>query len=272
LWKQFCRDRQGAKKQASSLLLRVVTDLRHARNAYEKLLSLDPDLCYGRTLAGNACLHFSDVLEEEALFLCVQAKLTTIACRAKRINTWGSGKTWLSTQQEVCKQSLRASRKLNRAGKSYRELLTFHPRATIGRFFYAIHPRHLPKVLDEVITEVGAVRDRVPLAYNKKRAGVDHNLAILVRLQFFIEEFAERLDGYLPQVAAKRLSESDLADLLEAGESASGVHEDLAITNPESIGRALERFRAHKGNARLCQALRANAHKVCDNLKFRLSH
>jgi hypothetical protein len=272
LWKQFCCDRQGAKKQASSLLLKVVVDLRRARRAYKKLLSVDPDPCSGRILAGNARLHFSDILEEEARFLCVQSKLITIACRAKRRNTCESGKTWISTQGEICKESLRASRKLDRAGESYRELLTFHPRATIGRVFYVIHPHHFPEILDEVMTEVGAVRDRVPLAFKKKRAGAKHNLTILVRLQFFIEEFARRLDGYLPQVAATSLSESDLADLLEAGKSASGLRQKLTMTNPESIGRALERFRAHQGNARLCQALRADAHQVFDNLSLQSSH
>jgi len=48
---------------------------------------------------------------------------------------------------------------------------------------------------------------RVDTAFNTKRFGIAANLAILVRLQHFVEEFQFRSESYMPETAARQASD-----------------------------------------------------------------
>jgi len=120
------------------------------------------------------------------------------------------------------------------------------------------------------MADLRGVLSRVNSAFYKKRMGTRANWGILVGLQDFVEEFGQRWIAYLPPNAAKRLNEKDVAALLEAGKNAWGMREDLTFTDPESIGRTLERFRQHSGNSRTCLTLRNRAREICDGLRLRL--
>ncbi len=109
---------------------------------------------------------------------------------------------------------------------------------------------------------------RVDPAFNKKRLG-KMDLAILVRLQSLVEIFGLRWMSCLSQNTTRVLRESDIGDLLEAGTYALGMPDCSALTDAESIGRALERFRQRKSNSRTCLLLRRNAEEICDGFRLR---
>jgi hypothetical protein len=73
----------------------------------------------------------------------------------------------------------------------------------------------------------------------------------------------------LSQNTTRVLRESDIGDLLEAGTYALGMPDCSALTDAESIGRALERFRQRKSNSRTCLLLRRNAEEICDGFRLR---
>jgi hypothetical protein len=268
LWQAFCRDRRRAKQQANRLLRKVAVDLRRAAKACRLSSASAPEVRLNRMLAEGSRSHLSDILEAEAEFLAIQARLARIACARQRDIFGQPDHSAMQREREGCKRLSQASRQLVRAAKSYRELLTLHPTTPIGRSFQDINPIHLPKLLDEATTEVHDILNRVPLAFNKKRVGITHDLSILVRLQEFVQEFGRRLDARLPPTVARKLNASDLADLVEAGKMALGAEEDSTLTNPESIGRALLRFKTRKSNVRTCLILRDSASQACDNLRF----
>ncbi len=270
LWAEFRRERATAKQQATATLRRIILDLQRAGRAYSELSTLAPEICRNRMLAGSADLHLSEILGNEAEFLAVQARLASIACGTKRA-AGGSrdfGPNSSPSDREVCRKLSQASRKLARASKSYRELLTLHPKVMAGQWFQAIQPIYLPKVLEEARTHVRAMLDRAPVTFNKKRAGVTHDIAILYRLVEFVDEFTRQFDASTLPASARKLSEADLADLIEAGKAALGESGESTITDPESIGRALERFKARKSNATTRLLWVASAHQACDNLMF----
>jgi hypothetical protein len=118
-------------------------------------------------------------------------------------------------------------------------------------------------VLQAERAKLTGVLARVDTAFNTKRFGIAANLAILIRLQDFVEEFQFRSESYMPETAAKRLSETDLADLLEAGNAALGLTGDSTMTNPPSLGRALERFRRRKSNEQTLLLWQRSATEAC---------
>jgi hypothetical protein len=136
-------------------------------------------------------------------------------------------------------------------------------------FDYSVEPiaaGQLVGVLQAEQAKLAGVLARVDMAFNTKRLGIAANLAILIRLQDFVEEFQFRSQSYMPETAAKRLGEIDLADLLEAGKAALGLTGDSTITNPSSIGRAIKRFRRRKSNEQTLSLWQRSAAEACGRL------
>lgn len=269
LWSEFCRDRRRAKQQVKRNLSKAITDLRRAATSYRKVLALVPALCTDRMIGEGTRLHLSDLIDREAAFLAAQARIERFANRRRRgaldHELGGAGQR---ANQQSSRLFSGASRSLLRAARSYRELLTLTATIAVGRAFDEVGPTNLPALLEAEAMELGRMLSRANLAFNKKRIG-RANLAILVRLQEFVEAFAARWTDYLPPNAATNLSDTDIADLLEAGRSAQSVRGDSTIVDPESIGRALSRFRNRKSNSRTCLLWRRSAQKACDDLRLR---
>jgi hypothetical protein len=270
LWTEFCRDRRRAKQRVKRNLSRAITNLRRSAKSYRKVLASVPVLGTGRRLGGVAHLHLSDLLEREAAFLAVQARIASFACR-KRCGTLDQefSQAGQSAKQQSSTQLSGASRKLARAARSYRELLTLTSTIAVGHAFDLVAPAQLPAVLEAEAAELEGMLSRANLAFNKKRVGIKADLAILFRLQVFVEAFGLRWTDYLPPNAARNLSDSDIADLLEAGKNARGARGDSTIVDPESIGRALSRFRKRKSNSLTCVLWRRSAHNACGGLRLR---
>jgi len=267
-WKDFCQDRRIAKGKAKKSISKAVSNLRSARAAYSALLASVPEIALDRQLGDDRRLHFSDILEQEATFLSAQARIECAKSQSRyRVRQLCPPERTLATQTVAL--LLKASGKLTRFADSYRRLLTITSDASIGKAFDSFL---VPQLVDKLETEEAHLRQvasRVNSAFNKKRLGTGADWAILVRLQSFVEAFGLRWKPYLPPHTTTILRESDIADLLEAGKAALGLPEDSTFVNPESIGRALERFRQHPGNQWTCASLRQSAQTICDGLKIR---
>jgi len=177
------------------------------------------------------------------------------------------------TGQKVKKVFSKARRDLRRAAASYQQYLR-----VLSTY------RQYLNLLPELEFEVVPVEDSLPLlpnelegeanritekmdkckVFSKKRIGIKKNHGILFRLQAFIEEFGRIYADRLPASVIRTLSPESLADLIEAGESATGSSD--SETSAESIDRALRRFRDHEDNQRICQILTASAREVCRKL------
>jgi hypothetical protein len=179
------------------------------------------------------------------------------------------GKGRQQAGQQARKGLSNAIRDLRRAAASHRKLLTLVPEIGTGTLLGAGAPFCLPDFLEMEATRLALQSERAPIVFSKKRGGTKENHAILFRLQEFVEEFGRRWTDYLPPTAARHLTASAIADLLEAGKSALGWPESPTITDPESIDKALRRFREHKDNALICELLRADAIQACDRLRLR---
>src|SRR5512133_1471508 len=70
----------------------------------------------------------------------------------------------------------------------------------------ALTASQLVGVLQAEQAKLTGVLARVDTAFNTKRFGIAANLAILVRLQHFVEEFQFRSQSYMPETAAKVLA------------------------------------------------------------------
>jgi hypothetical protein len=269
VWKDFCRDRRDVKQRAKKELSKARSDLRRARGVYSRLLDFMPEIAICRRLGDTGRLHLSDLLEKEAAFLAAQSRLTRVAsprvCRVNRQELRQPERD--SRTQDVALLST-ASAKLTRAAKSYRKLLTLTPTAAIGKAFDSFMSSQLAAVLESEEADLRGILGRVDPAFNKKRFG-KMDLAILVRLQYLVEIFVLRWRRYLPQNITMILHESDVADLLEAGTNSLGMPDCSALTDAESIGRALQRFQQRKSNWRTCRLLRCNAEEICDGFKLR---
>jgi len=147
--------------------------------------------------------------------------------------------------------------------------LTLTSTITIGQAFNAVAAVDLPAVLEAEAAGLTGILGRVNLAFNKKRIGIKKNFAILFRLQKFVEEFGLRWADYLPPTAARNLSDSYIAYLLEAGTDALGLQCHAKLTDAESIGRALSRFQKRETNSLTRLLWRRSAQKVCDELRLR---
>jgi hypothetical protein len=269
-WRDFCKDRRTAKELVRKTLFMAIGDLRRATAAYRKMLGSVPEVGVCRSLGEGRPSHLSDLLEREAAFLAAQARIARVAGRKKRaIHGQQFGRSKQNARTHSWPLFSKASSKLTRAANSYRRLLTLTSTAAVGRAFDSLRPAQLSAVLESETADLRGVLNRVNSAFYKKRMGTTANWTILVGLQDFVEEFGQRWVAYLPPNAASRLCENDVADLLEAGKNAWGVREDSTFTNPDSIGRALERFRQHKSNSRTCLTLRNRAQEICDGLRLR---
>ena len=267
VWKDFCQDRRIAKCRAKKSVSKAISDLRIARTEYSALLASVPEIALYRQLGDDRRLHFSDILEQEATFLSGQARIERAKTRS-RCCVRELCRPEQTSPTETMALLLRASRKLTRAADSYRRLLALTSDGAIGKAFDSFPASQL---VDKFETEAAYLREvasRVNGAFNKKRLG-SANLALLIRLQYFVQAFGLRWKPYLPPHTTTILRESDIGDLLEAGKAALGLPEDSTFTNAESIGRAVERFRQHKDNQRTCHRLRSDAQRVCDGLKIR---
>jgi hypothetical protein len=139
------------------------------------------------------------------------------------------------------------------------------PEIGIGTVLGADAPMGLPDLLEGEATRLCRQRERVKIAFTKKRLGKDP-VFILIRLQEFIAEFARRRPTQLPLGATRSLSPRDLADLIEAGKGALGRPENQTITYPVPIDKALRRFRKCKNNQVMCNLLKNSAFEACDRL------
>jgi hypothetical protein len=270
VWKDFCRDRRGAKQHARKELTQARSDLRRARGAYSKLLRSMPEISMCRRLGDYRRLHLSDLLEGEADFLAARVRIARAAGRSTcRARHQGLGQLERSSSGSHVALLSTASTKLTRAARSYRRLLTLHPTAAVGKAFDSFIPTQLPAVLESEEAELKGVSGSVNKAFNKKRLGTKTSLALLVRLQYLVEIFGLRWAPYLPQNVTRILRESDIADLLEAGTFASGMPDRSASIDAASIGRSLERFQKRKSNSQTCITLRRSAEEICDRFRLR---
>jgi len=256
MWREFCRNRREEKQGVKRSLSRAVINLQRSAKSYRKLLTSDPALGAGRRLGEGGRLHLSDLLEREAAFLAVQERIGRSAHRQ-------------GIKLQSSRQFSVACRTLARVAKSYRELLTLTSTITIGQAFNAVAAVDLPAVLEAEAAGLTGILGRVNLAFNKKRFGIKKNFAILFRLQKFVEEFGLRWADYLPPTAARNLSDSYIAYLLEAGTDALGLQCHAKLTDAESIGRALSRFQKRETNSLTRLLWRRSAQKVCDELRLR---
>jgi hypothetical protein len=200
VWRDFYQDRQKAKQRARKMLTRARSDLNCARVAHVKLLRFIPEVAICRPLGDSRRLHLADLMEKEAAFLATQARIERAAkgrlCRTRHAEP-------NQLERKVNSQNLallsEASQKLTRAARSYRELLTITPTASIGKAFDALAPLQLGPALESEHADLRGFMDRVNPAFNKKRFGTKADWAILVRLQYLIEIFGLRWSSYLPQ-------------------------------------------------------------------------
>jgi hypothetical protein len=128
----------------------------------------------------------------------------------------------------------KASLKVTRAAMSYRKLLTLTSTIQIGKTFTSVTPNELTTKLESEADSLEASLNRADSAFSKKRIGTNADWALLVRLQDFVEEFALRWGAYMRVNAARRLGESDLMDLLEAGQTAWGDDKELIWKDADS--------------------------------------
>jgi hypothetical protein len=177
------------------------------------------------------------------------------------------------TGQKVKKVFSKARRDLRRAAASYQQYLrvlsTYRQYLNLlSELEFEVVPVEdsLPLLPNELEREANRVTEKMDKCkvFSKKRIGIKKNHGILFRLQAFIEEFGRIYADRLPASVIRTLSPESLADLIEAGESATGSSD--SETSAESIDRALRRFRDHEDNQRICQILTASAREVCRKL------
>lgn len=157
----------------------------------------------------------------------------------------------------------KVARDLRRAGTSYCNLLALAKEIERRELLGADSPPDLPGFLEKEATRLDRQLRLASVAFSKKRMGINANHGILIQLQEFVKEFGRRWNNRLP-LAAKELTSTDIADLLEAGKTALGQPEGLTDTDAESIDKALNRFRKHKDNRPLNEMLKKLALAECD--------
>jgi hypothetical protein len=168
------------------------------------------------------------------------------------------------TGQQVDKNLNKVIRGLKKLAKNYRALSRLAPELRPGIVLGATAPPGFADSLEAEANRLDSQRTRAKIAFSYKRAGNKTDLAILLRLQYFVDEFAQRSGN------ARRLKVSDLADLIEAGKAALDLPASKMITDPASIERALQRFRKHPRNAQIFALLKQDAIKACDKLNVPL--
>jgi hypothetical protein len=261
-WRSFCKCQNERKLRLKKTLSASAKNFKKARQGYSKLLVLAPEVWIERPLAGVERLPLSDVLEREAYFLAAQARMEHL-CAELVCQKPSHSK---ARRLRVARALTETSTALKLLANSYRTLRDLDSYVPFDYPVEALTAAQLVAVLQAEQEKMTGVLARVDMAFNTKRFGIAANLAILVRLQRFVEEFAFRSESYMPETAAKRLGESDLADLLEAGKAALGLTGDSTITNPSSIGRAIERFRRRKSNEQTLSLWQRSAAEACGRL------
>jgi hypothetical protein len=269
IWKDFCAERRVTKHDAKKRISKAISDLRKARRSYCTLLTAIPEFSLARATGESQRLHLSDILEKEATFLSSQARLARAVVKSTHPPRVARGARDRIEEGTSVALLSKASVKLTHAAKTYRTLLTLTSLTSYGKAFDAVTPSQLLAILGSEEAALHVVLDNVNGAFNKKRFGTSADWALLIRLQDFIKAFGLRWGSYLPLHTTLTLGESDLADLLEAGWAALGLLEDWPFMDAESIGRALERFRRHPRNQRICNSLRNSAQTICDGLRIR---
>jgi hypothetical protein len=173
-----------------------------------------------------------------------------------------------AARQEVGKRAktglLKAVRDLRRAATSYRKLLALVSVLEIRGLLGADAPPDLPEFIEKEATRLDHQMELAAVAFSKKRMGINENHCLLIQMQEFIKEFGRRWNKNLPPTAARELTASHIADLLEAGKTALGQPENSTITDAASIDKALRR---HKHNRLLSEMLKAAAHRDCDRCR-----
>ena len=263
-WTDFCRERSDTKQLAKRSISRAITDLRCAASTYRGLLASFPELGIDRCLGSNTKRHLSDFMENEASFLIGQERVTRAAGHRSRPKS----RTSICVVPDLVVPStklLTASRKLLRAARSYRALLALNVCVAMGKSVDSNACFQLADELEREAFESRQLLKRVDKAFYKKRGG-KNDLRHLIWLQDFIEEFASRWGKNMTPTASRSLTASDLADLLEAGTRFWNQPADSVMTSPESIDRALSRFRKHKGNVHTCWTMRRLASNFCDHI------
>jgi hypothetical protein len=264
-WKSFCKCQYERKLLLKKTLSASAKNLKKARQGYSKLLVLAPEIWIERPLAGGERLPLSDVLEREAYFLAAQARMERLS--AELVFTQGQKPSHSKARRaRVARALTETSTALKLAASSYRTLRDLDSYVPFDYPVEALTAAQLVAVLQAEQAKLTGVLARVDMAFNTKRFGIAACTAILVRLQDFVEEFQFRSQSYMPETAAKRLGEIDLADLLEAGKAALGLTGDSTITNPSSIGRAIERFRDRKSNEQTLSLWQRSAAEACGRL------
>jgi hypothetical protein len=170
------------------------------------------------------------------------------------------------TGQQVYKRLTKVIKDLNKLTKNYRALEDLAPEFGPGKVLGAAAPQGFADYLEAEAMRLIGQQELAKIAFNHKQGGNKSDLANLIRLQYFIDEFARRSGNSFPEGAARHLKASDLADLLEAGKAALGLPEDDTITDAATILRALQRFRKHPRNGTIRGLSEQNAIKACEKL------
>jgi hypothetical protein len=170
------------------------------------------------------------------------------------------------TGQQVYKRLTKVIKDLNKLTKNYRALEDLAPEFGPGKVLGAAAPQGFADCLEAEAIRLIGQQELTKIAFNHKREGNKSDLANLIGLQYFVDEFAHRSGNSFPEGAARHLKAPDLADLLEAGKAALDLPEDDTITDAATILRALQRFRKHPRNGTISALLRQNAIQTCDNL------
>jgi hypothetical protein len=264
-WADFCSERTVTKQLAKRAIARAINDFRRAASAYRSLLAADPELGTDRRLGSSTKRHLSDLLENEASFLSGQLCIGRAASHRPKSKALSSICVEPTLNVPSLRSLQKASTKLSRAARSYRALLGLKVCIVMAKSADRIPCFQLAQALDNEAFDLENVLTRIDMAFNKKRIG-KNDLRHLIWLQDFIEEFVSRWGRNMHPTASRTLNASDIADLLEAGKSSWGELCDSRMTSPESIDRALSRFRIRETNSRTCLLMRGLASTFCDRI------
>jgi hypothetical protein len=205
-WQRFCKSQKQRKLRLKKTLSASAKHCKKARQGYNKLFVLAPEIWMERPLAGGEPLPLSDVLEREAYFLAAQATMEQL--RAELVFIHGQKPSHSKARRvRVARALTETSTALKLLANSYRSLRNLDSYVPFDYPVGALTASQLVGVLQAEQEKSTGVLARVDTAFNTKRFGIAANLAILVRLQHFVEEFQFRSESYMPETAARQASD-----------------------------------------------------------------
>jgi hypothetical protein len=186
-WQRFCKSQKKRKLRLKKTLSASAKHCKKARQGYNKLLVLAPEIWMERPLAGGEPLPLSGVLEREAYFLAAQARMEHH--RAELVFIHGQKPSYSKARRvRVARALTETSTALKLLANSYRTLRNLDSYVPFDYPVGALTAAQLVAVLQAEQEKLTGVLPRVDTAFNTKRFGIAANLAIFVRLQHFVED------------------------------------------------------------------------------------